>query len=99
MYENKKISEIPVKKISISSLPDSIPARTPEDALLYELFVKSKSFQKTFGEFLDEYKECSSEEAQKADGEKAAKKLREILYEHFKVEIAFALISLAIIAA
>lgn len=87
---SKKISEIPVIKVPVSSLPESIPAQTPEDALLYEIFVGGKTIVGTFGEFLDEYKECTSEEAQKADGKKAAKRLREILFEHFKVEIAFA---------
>lgn len=95
MSKTKKITEknpIPVEKISVSSFPDSIPTRTSEEALLYELFLGScrKGTKKSMVEILPEWQECTSEEAQKANPGKMMDLLRDILYEHFKVNIAFA---------
>lgn len=92
MSKNKKIIEIPVEKISISSFPDSIPTRTPEEALLYELFLGccGKEIKKNMIEHISDWQECTSEEAQKASPVKTMDILRDVLYEHFKVNIAFA---------
>lgn len=95
MSKTKKITEknsIPIEKISISSFPDSIPTRTAEEALLYELFLGAcrKSTKESMVVILPEWQECTSEEAQKASPEKTMDLLRDVLYEHFKVNIAFA---------